>query len=169
MIAMSDNATEKAGAWLEQLLANMAIPVGVASMLEGKMNIWLTIDQQNLTEPQVEALIGADGSSLDALQYLANLYLNSQLSESDHIFYTVELAGYRAKRNAELNQLAQKALAAIAPEQPEYRIERLSAAERRQVHLYLELNHPEAETFSEGREPNRQLVVRLRKTESLEN
>jgi spoIIIJ-associated protein len=164
---MSDRTVEKAGTWLEQLLGNMALTVAVNARLEGKQNIWLTIDQQNLTEQQVETLIGTDGSILDALQYLANLQLNSQLLEHDHIFYTVELAGYRAKRNAELNLLAQQALAAIAPEQPEYRIERLSAAERRQVHLYLELNHPEIETFSEGREPNRQLVVRLRKTESL--
>jgi predicted RNA-binding protein Jag len=36
------------------------------------------------------------------------------------------------------------------------------------VHSYLELNHPEVETFSEGREPNRQLVIRLRQVAATE-
>jgi spoIIIJ-associated protein len=161
--------TDKAVAWLEQLLTNMALPVKVDPKLEGTTNIWLTINQQDLSAAQIETLIGEDGAGLDALQYLTNLHLNSQFSEREHIFYTVEIAGYRTKRNAELDLLAQTALSAISLDQPEYRIDRLSAAERRQVHSYLELNHPEVETFSEGREPNRQLVVRLRQSEVVES
>jgi spoIIIJ-associated protein len=165
---MTDKGVDRAVAWLEQLLGNMEVVAKVNAKLEATANIWLTIDQQNLSDQQIESLIGADGVSLDAIQYLTNLYLNSQLSEQDHIFYTIEIDGYRTKRNAQLNQLAQTALAAIAPDQPEYRIDRLSAAERRQVHSYLELNHPEVETFSEGREPNRQLVIRLREVAARE-
>jgi spoIIIJ-associated protein len=124
-------------------------------------NYWLEIDHSTLRPHQIQALIGLDGSTLDAMQYVTNMTLNMHLpSESDHCFYTIELNGYRAKRELELQQLAQEAAAQVREIQQEYAIKNLSSAERRQVHMFLK-GFADIETFSQGKEPNRHLIVRL--------
>ena len=46
---------------------------------------------------------------LDAIQYLANSVLNLNQAEEDRTSYTVELNGYRIKRQAEVQSLAEAA------------------------------------------------------------
>ncbi|MDX1978589.1 MAG: R3H domain-containing nucleic acid-binding protein [Pseudanabaenaceae cyanobacterium bins.68] len=155
---------EQAVNWLEQVLTLMALPARVTAEVDlcSERNWWLIIDHELLKPDQVQALIGEGGATLDALQHLINLHINGGSNESEPNFYTIELANYRTQRRAQLHQQAQQALTNLSRDTPEYRLEGLSASERRYVHLYLEQNHPEVATFSEGKEPNRQLVIQLR-------
>lgn len=156
--------SERAIEWLEQVLVLMNLPAKVSAAVDScsARNWWLTIDHRDLQPNQIEALIGEGGTTLDALQHLINLHLNGGGNESEPNFYTVELANFRAQRRSQLEQQAQQALANLSQVNPSCRLEGLSAAERRYIHLYLEQHHPEVETFSEGREPDRQLVIQLR-------
>lgn len=148
--------------WLTSLLKHQGIAADVtASSVDDEFgaSCWLTVDETHLSETEVECLIGEKGHALDALQYLANTVLNLGRSPEEQQPYTIELAGHRAKRKAELIELAAEAAEKAKETGEEFEMVALSSAERRQVHHYLK-SHDGLETFSRGREPDRRLVVR---------
>jgi spoIIIJ-associated protein len=121
---------------------------------------WLTIAEQSLSADQVQTLIGPGGAVLDSIQYLANTTLNLGKSEGEQQAFTIELAGYRSRRLAELKLMAEAAADQVRASGQEYELKGLSAAERRQVHHFLSAQSGLA-TFSRGKEPDRRLVVCL--------
>lgn len=148
--------------WMTELLKLMGYPPQVRMTVKdsgGIPNYWLEIDTSGYTAQQIQNLIGQDGSVIDAIQYLANAILNVGNSESEYKFYTVEIAGYRANRIAQLEKMAQEAAAWVRAKGKEYKIENLSAAERRQVHLFLQ-KQGDVITESVGKEPNRHLIIK---------
>ncbi len=173
---MTDSAMEQGQQWLKTLLQLSGIPADVKADVErnssahkpGEESVdsyWLTIDQTNLSREQIETLTGSQGAVLDGIQYLANASLN--LNHTEPVgFYIIELNGYRAKRQAELKQLAVEAKEQVQTSEQEVEIKSLSSAERRQIHTILQ-EYPELETFSRGKEPHRHLVVRRRTQENL--
>lgn len=160
---MDDRQIQQGCHWLEQLLHFSGISAKVEAdpdKLDTEGSCWLTIDDAALSDTQIEALIGVDGSALDAIQYLANTTLNLGQPEELQTAYTIELAGYRVRRQAELQSLAEAAVQHVRDTGEEYEMAALSAAERRQVHTYLKV-YEDLETYSRGKEPDRRLVVRL--------
>jgi spoIIIJ-associated protein len=147
-------------AWLQEVLKLMGIP---ASVTLDPQRQWLVIDTQD--PPMVNALLGDQGTVLDALQYLANVNLNLHLPPEEQFPFTIELAGYRAKRQQELANLVSQVAAQVRSTGQEVAIPNLSAAERRQVHTLFQ-QYPDLETVSRGQEPERYLVV-LPKTNTL--
>jgi spoIIIJ-associated protein len=166
--------TSASANWLQELLGLMGYATTVDIRLAevspeqvtaGAKNYWLDINADGLQEQQIQRLIGNDGLVLDSLQYLATVLLNrhlpSETTESkNHNFYTVELNGYRTKRLADLQSLADEAIAQVRETQTEFVIKQLSSADRRHIHQLLE-GFPDIETHSQGREPNRHLIVKL--------
>lgn len=151
----ADSAMERGREWLETVLCLMSVSAPV-KVLDGG----LEIDSTDLLPSQQEVLIGEHGVTLDALQYLANTLLNLHLPREVQHAYTIDLAGYRQRRNAELEQLVAKAIDRVRSEGGEYEIHSLSAAERRQIHTLLSTeDYADLETFSRGKEPHRCLVV----------
>ena len=148
--------------WLKSLLHHQGLSTSVtASMVDDEFgaSCWLIIDDSGLSDEQVERLIGEKGHSLDAIQYLANTLLNLGRSPEEQQPFTIELAGHRAKRKAELMTLAAEAAEKAKETGEEFEMVALSSAERRQVHHFLKA-YEGLETFSRGREPDRRLVVR---------
>jgi spoIIIJ-associated protein len=158
---------EKGSDWLKQLLNLMeystqvkVIPAPILDPESTDTNVWLEIERDSLNPQQIEALLGRDGANLDAMQSLANIYLNlGREAEGDRFFYTIELNGYRAEKHARLQSLAESAANQVRDTQQEYQIDHLSPAERRIVHMLLK-ECPDLETFSQGVEPHRYLIVR---------
>lgn len=166
---MTDSAKQRGQQWLESLLQLAGVGALVKATQEesasksedGQVNYWLTIDETNLSAEQIENLIGDRGAVLDGMQYLANATLN--LNQDQQAFYTIELNDYRAKRQIELQQVAQSAAEKVLSSGEEVEIKSLSSAERRQIHTILQ-DYQELETFSKGKEPHRHLVVRRLQT-----
>ena len=166
---MNDLALQSGEQWLENLLQLMGVNTTVrseivdSSPLDDETSIsqsyWLTIDDSNLTPEQIRMLIGADASVLDGLQYLVNSTFNLNQLEENITLYTVELNGYRLRRQAEIVNLAETAAAEVRFSGREVEIKSLNAAERRMVHNLLK-DFTDLETFSRGREPQRHLVVK---------
>ncbi|MEM1310926.1 MAG: R3H domain-containing nucleic acid-binding protein [Cyanobacteria bacterium P01_D01_bin.71] len=154
---------EKLGVdWLQSLISHQGIEATVeASLVEDEFgaSCWLIIQSEAMSAEQINALIGENGRSLDAVQYLANTTLNLGRSPEEQQPYTIELAGHRAKRKAELVALATEAAEQARETGQEFEMKALSSAERRQVHHFLN-GYEGLETFSRGREPDRRLVVR---------
>ncbi|MGQ9866771.1 MAG: Jag family protein [Pseudanabaenaceae cyanobacterium] len=149
-------AVEAAQTWLTGLLARMGMDTAV-TVLPHTPDIWLEIDGTALTPSQVTALLGEDGATLDAIQHLLNATIAAQFPKDSPVF-SVELNGYRARRQAELQLLTQQAIAQVRRTGKPYSLENLSAAERRLVHLWVS-EAAGLETFSTGKEPHRVLVI----------
>jgi spoIIIJ-associated protein len=165
---------ERGQQWVKSLLELTGVSTEVKGELEsGKTSggsdapagesYWLTIDETKLTPEQIQAFIGADGSVLDAMQYLVNSTLNINQEPEQQASYTIELNGYRVKRQAEIQTIAQNAAEQVRNYGQEVEIKSLSSAERRQVHTFLQ-EFGDLETFSQGKEPHRHLIVRLAET-----
>ncbi|HHP7243980.1 MAG TPA: protein jag [Elainellaceae cyanobacterium] len=154
--------------WLEQFLKLSALPCHVhvdETQLDAEGSCWLIVDSTPLTPEQIQTLIGDHGSVLDAIQYLANTTLNLGQPAEQQQAYTVELDGYRARRQVELQSMAEEAARQVRHLGDEHELASLSAAERRQVHTFLKA-FDDLETYSRGKEPDRRLVVRRRQEES---
>jgi len=99
-------------------------------------------------------LIGRHGQTIDAVQHLAY----KVASKDGPCRVVVDAAGYRARRRQALerqaDQAAEEALRSARP----VALESMSATERKVVHEHLK-DRPELQTYSEGTEPNRHLVV----------
>lgn len=166
--------TSASANWLQELLSLMGYTTSVDIRLAeaspeqvnaSSKNYWLEINADGLQEQQIQRLIGKDGIVLDSLQYLASILLNLHLpvetpDQKNHNFYTVELNGYRSKRLTDLQSLAEQALQQVRETKTEFAIKQLSSADRRYIHQLLE-DFPDIETHSQGREPNRHLIVKL--------
>jgi spoIIIJ-associated protein len=101
-------------------------------------------------------LIGRHGATLDALQYLTLRVL--QAEGIDRMRITLDVAGYRTRREKTLRQLAQNAAAKVLDTGEAYHFEPMSAMERRVVHMTV-LGIEGLATESEGEGRRRHVVV----------
>lgn len=158
---MGDQLQQRGQEWLEGFLKLASLPAPVTTDMRetfSETSCWLTIDHSALQSDQIESLIGAEGAVLDSIQYLANSILNLGQTGELQGAYTLELAGYRERRQQELLKLAEHAAEQVRQTSAEYEIKSLSSAERRQIHTILK-DSTDLETFSRGQEPDRRLVV----------
>jgi spoIIIJ-associated protein len=149
--------------WLEKFLQLSNLGAGVQAEMRSSFSetsCWLTIDHTALDFEQVESLVGENGVVLDSMQYLVNSILNLGQHSETQIAYTIELNGYRQRRQQQLLQISQDAVEQVLQTGEEYEIKSLSSAERRQIHTILQ-ERADLETFSRGQEPDRRLVVKL--------
>jgi spoIIIJ-associated protein len=101
-------------------------------------------------------LIGHHGQTIDAIQHLA--YRFAMGGVGDRIPVVVDAAGYRERRASALRQTADQAAQAAISDQRPVALEVMSALERKVIHEHLKVRH-DVETYSEGQEPSRHLVV----------
>ena len=100
--------------------------------------------------------IGRHGQTIDAVQHLA--FKVAARGESPPPRVEVDAAGYRDRRRAALERQAdQAATDAIRSARP-VALDAMSATERKVVHEYLK-DRAGVETYSEGTEPDRHLVI----------
>ena len=101
-------------------------------------------------------LIGRRGQTIDAVQHLA--FKASVHGQSERCRVTVDAAGYRERRRAVLTRQADQAAADALETGAPVALEPMNAGERKLVHEYLK-DRAGLETYSEGSEPDRHLVV----------
>ncbi len=101
-------------------------------------------------------LIGHHGQTIDAIQHLA--YRIAFRGIEDRKRVVVDAAGYRERRAVALRAAADQAAEAAVQDQRPVPLEAMNALERKVVHEHLKNRH-DVETYSEGQEPARRLVV----------
>ncbi len=110
----------------------------------------------NVISPNTYAVIGHRGEVLDALQVLAGAVANIGREEYKRV--VVDCENYRAKREETLRRLACKLAEKAVRTGRKVSIEPMSPYERRIIHAAL-ADSTEVRTVSEGKEPNRYIVV----------
>jgi spoIIIJ-associated protein len=101
-------------------------------------------------------LIGRHGQTIDALEHLASRIAFRDATERKRV--VVDAAGYRARRAEALERQAERAASEAVRFGRPVALDAMVAAERRVVHEYLRDRH-DVETYSEGDEPDRHLVI----------
>lgn len=103
-------------------------------------------------------LIGHHGETLDAVQYLANLAANRAEGKDDHERITVDVEGYREKREETLRALARRMAAKVQKYGRSVVLEPMNPYERRIIHS--EIQEIEGiSTNSIGSDNNRKVVI----------
>jgi spoIIIJ-associated protein len=93
---------------------------------------------------------------IDAIQHLA--YRFAIRGESERKPVLVDAAGYRGRRAVALQAIGDQAADTAASHRRAVPLEAMSALERKVIHEHLK-NRRDVETYSEGQEPSRRLVV----------
>jgi spoIIIJ-associated protein len=104
----------------------------------------------------VGLLIGRRGQTIDAVQLLCYRAAFRGLHERKRV--VVDAAGYRERRQAAIEQQADRAAERALKTGKEIELEAMTPSERRAVHQHLK-DRAGIETFSEGEEPERCVIV----------
>ncbi len=135
---------------VEQLLSLMGYE-GQATVEESADGISLTLVGQ-----EMDSLIGRDGKTLDALEFLLGLHMARR--QGQWIPIVVDTQGYRARRESTLIATAQQAAERAAREGAPVFLEPMESRDRRTVHTVLQ-GDPRVTTASEGEGEQRRVVV----------
>ena len=148
-------ADVKAKAFLTEIFSSMGMNVEIDITLSEKtMNINLSGDNMGL-------IIGKRGDTLDALEHLVSLCVNK--GDGEYIKVILDTENYREKRHQTLVKLADSLAASVVRNKRKIVLEPMSSNERRIIHATLQSNKY-VDTYSIGEEPNRKVVVALKKT-----
>jgi spoIIIJ-associated protein len=143
--------------FIEKLVADMNLDATV-EMTEGEGGEFKIA----ITGESAAILIGHHGETLDSLQYLANLAANKRVNgkKEEYIKMTVDVEGYRAKREETLRALARRMAAKVLKYKKSVMLEPMNPYERRIIHSEIQ-NIEGVSTNSIGSENNRKIVVFL--------
>ena len=134
----------------------------IAAALDMRASVEVSEDDEeiraSLVGPDLGLFIGKHGQTIDAVQQLAVRIAFRGMEAGERKRVMVDAAGYRERREAALRRQADQAADdAIRFGRP-VALDAMGALERKVVHEYLR-ERPEVETYSEGDEPDRHLVV----------
>lgn len=115
----------------------------------------------NLQGKNVGVLIGRRGETLDALQYLVNVVASKYKGYERYRRIILDAGNYRKRREETLTRLARKLAKKVMETKESIELEPMTPNERRIIHLALQ-DHPYVETYSEGEEPNRRVIIALK-------
>ena len=110
----------------------------------------------NVTAANTTAVIGKHGTMLDAIQTLAGAVAN--IGRDDYKRVVVDCENYRESREATLNKLAENLAQKAIRLGKKIKLEPMNPYERRIIHSALS-EREGVKTVSEGKEPNRYIVV----------
>lgn len=140
----------KAKEFLGDIFKAMNMEVEINATCDDEM---LSID---LAGDNMGIIIGKRGDTLDSLQYLTSLVVNSRNEKYKKV--TIDTENYREKRNEALLALAERLAKKVEKSGKKYTLEPMNPYERRIIHSTLQDNAA-VTTFSIGEDPYRKVVI----------
>ena len=156
-VSYRQGGVEIAKEFIERLLADMKIEATLTLV-----DVENADKQINIDGKDVGALIGHHGETLDSLQYLVNLAANQKTEgeKRDFVKITIDIEGYRAKREETLRSLARRMADRVIKYKKSVMLEPMNPYERRIIHSEGQ-NIKGVSTNSIGSENNRKIVIYL--------
>jgi spoIIIJ-associated protein len=147
-------AIGEAATCVRELLEEVATGIGIEATVR------VTEDPDGISAEFVGddlgLLIGHHGQTIDAIQHLAYRIAFRRCGAPLRV--VIDAAGYRERRALALRAAADQAAETAIHDGRPVALEAMSALERKVVHEHLKGRH-DVETYSEGQEPDRRLVV----------
>ncbi|MCI5649319.1 MAG: KH domain-containing protein [Fusicatenibacter sp.] len=135
---------------------------GVFKAMELPVEIQMNYNTQNgsldidFAGEDMGILIGKRGQTLDSLQYLTSLVVNKD--QKEYVRVKLDTENYRKRRKETLENLARNIAYKVKKTRRPVSLEPMNPYERRIIHSALQGNKF-VETYSEGNEPYRHVVV----------
>ena len=142
-------------AFLREITKLMGVEVSIEMGTDAEGNVY-----GSMTGDTLGILIGRRGETLDALQYLTSLKVNR--GREGYTRVTLDTENYRAKREDTLIRLANRMANRATRTGRRVSLEPMNPYERRIIHYALQGNE-QVDTHSEGDEPNRHVVITVKK------
>lgn len=134
----------------KELLENMGLNLNVEFLkMEGKNYVI------NLSGEDKGIIIGKKGKTLNSFEYL----LNSLIKDAR---IDIDVEGFKEKRTDTLVELANKMAMKAIKTRKVVRLNPMPPRERKIIHEIIN-QYPELDTFSEGRDPKRYIVIKRKK------
>jgi spoIIIJ-associated protein len=118
---------------------------------DGRRNIQVDIRGNDLS-----VLIGRRSETLSAFQYVSSLIIGKETQQ--FVQLTVDVEGYRDRREKQLIQMAKRMADQVAKSGRRQTLEPMPSGERRIIHIALR-DHPEVKTESTGEDPYRKVMI----------
>ena len=143
--------------FIRKLVSDMELDLTVAMQPGKNDDTLITVDGEG-----AGLLIGHHGETLDSLQYLANLAANKKVKgeKREYVKVSVDVEGYRAKREETLRNLARRTAAKVIQRKKSVMLEPMNPYERRIIHSEVQ-GIEGVSTNSIGSENNRRVVMFL--------
>ena len=154
-VTIKRNAAEDAKEFLHDVLEAMGINAEL-EIKEEKGSLYI-----NISGDKMGLVIGYRGETLDSLQYLTSLVVNKN-HEDEYMRVSLDTEHYRQKREETLIRVAQKTAYKVKKSGRPYKLEPMNPYERRIIHSALQ-DYNDINTYSEGQEPFRRVVVSIKR------
>jgi len=148
--SLPDHPAARVELVLGQIVAALELD-GRVGVEEGEEEIAARVEGEDLG-----LLIGRRGQTIDAVQLLC--YRIAFRGRGERKRVSVDAAGYRERRHETIERQAERAAERALESGKEIELEPMSASERKIVHDRLK-DRSGVETFSEGEEPERCVIV----------
>lgn len=150
----SFNQVEICKSFLTDFLETAKTPASV-EITETNEELFININGENLSK-----LIGYHGESLNSLQYLISVYCSKFSRHAKKIILDID--GFKEKRKETLEELANRIANKVIETGRKTELEPMNAFERRVIHNVIQ-NFPNLQSYSNGFEPNRYLIIDIKK------
>ena len=142
--------------FLNRLFENMNLNVEVEMNFDEEEKIIYV----ELKGDEMGVLIGKRGQTLDSIQYLTSLVANKNRDE--YIKIKMDTENYRERRKETIENLAKNIAIKVKKTRRPATLEPMNPYERRLIHAALQ-DDKYVETYSEGEEPFRKVIVNISK------
>lgn len=156
-VKLKMNADNVAKDFLEKIFRAMSIEATIGIIYDEDASVL----EINLEGEEMGVLIGKRGQTLDSLQYLVSLVINK--NSDSYIKVKLDTENYRARRKETLENLAKNIAYKVKRTRRAVTLEPMNPYERRIIHSALQ-NDKYVDTYSEGEEPYRKVVINYKKT-----
>lgn len=159
IIELSEEEQEKAEENVKTFMEEMIkeLPENTTYVIhKDKTSLNIEISNKNLG-----FLIGYRGETLYAFQSILSAIAGKDIDKKVRVILDIE--GYKAKREKTLEELAEKVAKTVIRTRKPVKLEPMQAYERKIIHSKLQQND-KVQTESIGEEPNRRIVISLKKT-----
>ena len=144
----------------EDFLKKVCSNMGIEATFEVSCEREESLINVNIVGNDMGLLIGKRGQTLDSLQYLTSLVVNKE--SGTYFKVKIDTENYRARRKETLENLARNIASKVKKTRKPVYLEPMNPYERRIIHSALQ-NDKMVETYSEGEEPNRKVVIAIKK------
>lgn len=145
-----EDAFHAAGNYLSDIIDQLGIDAEISVTISRKCVYFdFETDQQGL-------LIGKHGKTINALQILAQAYLDKLIKQ--HYRVILDVDDYREKRREELQKISKELAQRAVAEKRAFKLGPMPALERKVVHKTLANNH-QIKAKSHGNDPYRYVII----------
>lgn len=144
----------------KRFLEDVFLAMGINAVIDVHFDQENSTVEINVDGEEMGVLIGKRGQTLDSLQYLISLVINK--NSDNYIKVKLDTENYRARRKETLENLAKNIAFKVKRTKKPVSLEPMNPYERRIIHSALQ-NDKYVETYSEGEEPYRKVVINIKK------